>query len=610
MMKMVLELENEWVKLSIREDCSAEIVNKKTETQWKMGPVAWQDVSEITDNVVWTRNPRCWADYYIGRFKAVREGDDLIISVFGPPWTEPRGSFRARWSLDGDDVKLQISDIDESLPSLNFPPPIESASLVIPDKIGKWVRDEGVSMDCRFITQNNGMNMRWIGGLAEDEQQGWLVIFEENYEHMGCYLNGHLVTPTYFKTKGQWHKSRSVRYCFTENGYVGQAKRFRRHAKELGLFRTLEEKCAENPDLKRMLGGRIVSFFQCSTNRNANAEAFYQTPKGEEGLEVKITHADAKQAIALAKEWGMKRGLFNLRGTFAGGYDDRHPDIWPPEPALGTIDELKEILSQEGPYLAALHDNYQDIYQQSPSFPEGVIQTKDNHLMWGGYWHGGLTYIICSKEQEKYARRNWEQLKTLGLKAHFVDTLSCPRFYECYHPDHPLTMDECRESKVSLMEFFKGQGIVFGSEESADYGLAHFDWLENRHTHVPHESIPLWPLVFHDAAFYARYSTDGTAGGEPVSQLENWLWGYMNYWPVNDLVSWPEQEDAFKASLDLDDFHARIGMDEMMTHRYLQDGLVEQTEFSSGVRVTANFSDEMRVVDGHEIQAKGHLVQG
>ncbi|NOU36162.1 MAG: hypothetical protein HOO88_05290 [Kiritimatiellaceae bacterium] len=610
-MKNILVLDNEFLKLTVHADCSGEILNKKTGQLWKMGPVAWQDTSEINEDVVWTRNPRFWCDYFIGRFQAKRDGDDLIVGVFGPPWTELRGTFRARWRLDGEDIKLQITDIDEALPSLNFPPPIVSASLVIPDGVGKWIRKGSPGMECRFMAQNNGLNMRWFGGLADDEKQGWQVIFDENYEHIGCYQNSLLIMPTFLKSKGHWLPSRSVRYCFTNGGYVGLAKRFRQYARERKIFRTLEEKIRENPDLKRMLGGRIVSFFQSCTDHATNAENFYQTPANAgDRLKVNMTHADAKKIVEQAKAWGMKKGLFNLRGTFAGGYDERHPDIWPPEPALGTMDELKGLMNQEGPYLAALHDNYQDIYKQSPSFPDGVIRTRAGHLMWGGHWHGGLTFIICSKEQERYARRNWEHLKTLNPKAHFIDTVSCVRFYECYDPDHPLTMDECRESKMAMMKFFKDQGVVLGSEEAGDFGMYHIDWLENRHTHVPHQSIPLWPLVFHDAAFYARYGTGGTGGGEPVSQLENWLWGYMNYWPAHDLASWPAKEKAFKASLALDDFHARIGMDEMTNHRYLQDGLVEQTEFSSGVSVIANFSNETRTVDGKEIPARGHLVLG
>ncbi len=612
-MKTAQHLENEHLDFTVYEDCSADMIVKATGRKWHIGPVAWQDVHEIIEDVVWTRNPRYWCDYFVGRFKATPEGDTLLIDVFGPPWIESRGQFRVRWGLDGEELTLQVFDIDERLPSLNFPPPVESESLVIPDEVGRWVKDDNVSMTCQFITQNNGLNMRWFGGLAENEKDGWMILCEENYVYMGAYLNGKTIIPTYLKSKSEWLPSRSVRYCFTDGGYVGLAKRFRRYMEDNKLFRKLDEKVDENPELKRMLGGRVISFFQSDTKRTFNDENFYsrlteEQKKVPEKLDVHITHDDAKKIIDMAKSWGMEKGLFNLRGSFPGGYDDRHPDIWPPEQALGTVDELKEIIQQDDPYLACLHDNYQDIYTQCPSFPEGVIRTRDGHLMHGGYWHGGQCFIVCSKEQRGYAERNWPQLSTLGMKAHFVDTLSCVRFYECHHPDHPMTMEECRQSKMKLMSFFKDQGLILGSEEAADFGLIWIDWLENRHIHTPGQSIPLWPLVFHDAAFYTRYPALGTSGGEPAGLLETMLWGYMPYWPAESLATWPEQEKAFKASLIADKVHARVGMDEMTNHQYHGDGMVEQTEFSSGVSIVANFADDPRDFDGKTIEKGGHLI--
>ncbi|MFP4380601.1 MAG: hypothetical protein ACLFUS_08870 [Candidatus Sumerlaeia bacterium] len=614
-MEAILTLENEFLQFKTFDDCSADIVDKQTGQRWHMGPVAWQDIHEIIEDVVWTRNPRYWCDYFIGRFKAEKQGDHLLISVKRPPHRDDDivGRFRVEWSLEGADLKLRIFDIDESLPSLNFPPHIESDSLVLPNEVGQWVRNAETSMTCKFITQNNGLNMRWFGGLAEGDQNGWMVICEENYVYMGAYQNGVNINPTYLKSKSEWLDSRSIRYSFTGNGYVGLAKRFRQYALDNKLFRRLDEKIADTPALERLLGGRVISFFQSSTERSRNKENFLQPLTQEERdaadrLEVKIPHADVLKIMEMAKSWGMKKGLFNLRGSFPGGYDDQHPDVWPPEPALGSIDELKQALQQPEPYLAALHDNYQDIYEQSPSFPHGVIRTRDGHLMHGGYWHGGQCYIICTKHQRPYAERNWEKLKTLGMTAHFVDTMSCVRFYECHDPDHPMVMEECRQNKLKLMQFFKEQNIVLGSEEAADFGMYYIDWLENRHMHTPHESIPLWPLVFHDAAFYTRYSTAGTSGGEPVDMLSNLLWGYMPYWPANDLASWPSQEAAFKASLDCDKWHGRVGMDDMTNHEYLDDGLVERTEFSSGVSMVANYSDEAREFNGKQIAPKGHLI--
>ncbi len=610
----IFTIENDFLKLEVAADSQTTIYDKQTGKVWATGPVAYQDRDEIVQDVVWTRCERVWADYFIGRFTAEKIDEQrLRINVMPPPWTDTCGSAVIRWELDGPELVLHIEDIDESLPSFNYPPAIESASLVMPSKVGQWLRANKPEMTCYFATQNNGLNMRWVGGLDADEQRGWMMIFENGFTDIGTYRNNLHITPTFLKAKSVWSGAHSVRYCFTDNGYVGLAKRFRRWAQDHGLWRSLQDKMEACPALKKLHGGRIVSMFQCSTKHTNITENNLNPVSSEErvadgDVEVRVSHADAAQIFAQAKAWGMDKGLFVLRGTFQGGYDDHHPDIWPPEQALGTVDELKNLVEQDGEYLAALHDNYQDIYTQSPTFPEGVIKTRTGDLMTGGPWHGGLCFITCTKKQRALAERNWPYLKTLGVSAHFVDTLSCVRFYECFDEDHPMTRDEDPDLKADLMQFFKDQDVVLGSEEAADFGVPYLDWLENRHTHVPHESIPLWSLVFHDAAFSARYGTAGTSGGKAVRQLENALWGYMSYWPANDLASWPQEEAEFKASLAIDALHKKIGAEDMTHHQYLDDGLVEQTTFANGVSVIANFADEPRTINGQTIPSEDYII--
>jgi hypothetical protein len=356
--------------------------------------------------------------------------------------------------------------------------------------------------------------------------------------------------------------------------------------------------------------------FQCSTTHTENSLNFYSEPSAEEvandgKVQVRVPHADAAEIIRLAKLWGMKKGIFCLRGTFKGGYDESHPDIWPPEPLLGTIDQLKGLVRHDGPYMTVLHDNYQDMYPRVKSFPQGVVQTRDGELMHGGHWHGGLCFIICPTQQRGYAERNWKDLRTLGLSGHFIDTAACAQFYECHHPEHPMNRTQDIESKLRLMAFYKENGIVLGSENAADFGMYHLDYLENRHERVPGVSIPLWPLVFHDTALYGRYGTSGTSGGGPVSQLENYLWGYHCYYPADNLAHWRGQEQAFKQTLALDQFHARVATARMTNHRYLTDDFqVEQTEFDCGVSVIANFADEPRTVDGRTVGARDKVILG
>lgn len=612
---MILKLENDSLRFELHEDSSSTILDKHNGAQWNMGPVAWEDVTQVSGHVVWPRQERVWADYEVCRFRLRKlDNGSIRVGVIPPPWRDVVGSFTAKWELEGRTLLLRVEEIDDSFPSLNYPPPIHSESLVIPDGVGLWEREAPTKMEAISRSQNSGLNMRWIGGLAENEDSGWMMLFEDGFEDSGVYQTGRNVMPTWFQSMNQWSPTRSVRYHFTSGGYVSMAKLFRSYAQEQRIFRTLEEKLEETPALRSLVGGRTISFYQAQTHHKSNDENFFApiTPEMEamDGkVEVLNSHADVAEAIRLAKEWGMNKGVFSLRGTFKGGYDELHPDIWPPEPALGSIGELQSIIDQDDAYLVVLHDNYQDMYPHSPSFPKGIIKTPEGKLMQGGHWQGGLCYIICSKEQLRYTERNWENVKSLNLRGYFADTIACVRFYECYDPEHPINRRQDRENKLELMKSIKNKGLVLGSEEASDFALYYIDFLENRHTHTPGKSVPLWPLVFHDAAIYSRYTSNGTSGGDPAEELETALWGYAQYWACNTLEDWRSREQAFKASLSYDELHARLATSEMLNHRYLgEDRLVEQTEFSCGISVLANFSGENRRVDSTEVPAQSYRI--
>ena len=87
------------------------------------------------------------------------------------------------------------------------------------------------------------------------------------------------------------------------------------------------------------------------------------------------------------------------------------------------------------------------------------------------------------------------------------------------------------------------------------------------------------------------------------------MWGYAKMWPVGNLDNWRRRREQFKESLEVDAWHARIGLDEMTNHRYLtEDCLLEQTEFSSGVAVQVNFANEPRIHEGMTIPARSYHI--
>ena len=609
----LLHLDNEHLSFRLNADASGELVDRETDTVWRMTRTAVQETGPIvkSDEAIFYRVPRAYAEEYAGHFRGERQGDAIRFVLLGRLGKE-MGSFVCRFRLDGPWLEVRVEDIDAALPSLIFPPPFESESLVIPAGIGQWIREARPMR--LFHTAFGSLSMRWFGGLRGDD--GWIGILAEGHTDAGVHLIGLNASPGWLKSHGEWRGPRAVRYRLTKGRYVGQAKVFREWAKEHRLYRSLAEKIDEVPRVASLIGGRILSFNEA---RTVHREPFEQLGKPVPHdlapyvgrVKVFFTHADAARVVSDARELGMVRGLVNVRGWLNGGYDETHPDVWPPEAALGTPDELAALLNQE-PFVGVLLDNYQDIYEGSPSFPEGAMRLPGGELAFGGVWAGGQAYLVCSRAALDYARRNWEQLRTLRPGGMFIDTTTASPLYECYDPDHPLTRADDERHKVELLRLYRSEGMMVGSEESRDFGVDAVDWLENRHAHHPGESIPLWPLVYHDAVVCCRYCDP--AGPDPSGRgAPNWLadmlWGYALHWRAGSPETWQSRRDDFRASLQVDAWHARVGRDKMVAHHFpAEDSLVELAEFSSGALIAANFSGEPRQVEGRDVPAGGYAL--
>ena len=160
-----------------------------------------------------------------------------------------------------------------------------------------------------------------------------------------------------------------------------------------------------------------------------------------------------------------------------------------------------------------------------------------------------------------------------------------------------------------MLKYYKDEGIVIGSENAGDFGMAYLDFLENRHSRVPGKTIPIWPLVYHDAAFCARYPGGNTSTVGEAGDMLDILWGYNVMWATGDFNNWKNSHEAFKKSLFVDTFHEKIATAEMTNHKFHGADLqVEQTEFSTGLSVLANFAGAPRTVEGKTVPANDYLI--
>lgn len=600
--------QNDFLTIAVHADASAVIRDLRTGADWRMGRVAFQEEGPIDVGHVWLRNERSICEEFPGRFQGVAEGEFCRFTLLGREG-QPLGTFRCRFRLDGPWFECKIAEIDESLPSLVFPTPIVSDSLVLPQGAGRLIRKPIAGR--WFWTFPAHLNMRWFGGLRGDH--GWLAVVDEGYQDAGVLAANLSVTTGWLKSLGAWNNFRTIRYRFVRGGYVELAKAYRAYAVEKGLFKSLAEKAQNTPALADLMGGRAVFFWQARTMHPERPEEQLQPATGAaapSGLKVNLTHADVlKLAGEIRQEEGIK-GLVALCGWIRGGFDESHPDIWPPEPALGSVDELRKIMELPSPFVGALHDNYQDIYRQCPSWPDGVIRMRSGALMPGGYWSGGQAYILNPRNGVAYARRNWEKVKTLNLRALYCDTATGVQFYESYEPGNTLTRAQDEACKKELLGFFKAQGLVLGSEYGSDFGVPYTDFFLVQHAHVPGETIPLWALVFHDAVI--SYTATGGSAATPEQLRREWLiqmlWGYQVRWYFASAEEWHRHRDAFRESFMVDRWHARTGAVEMLSHRFLGDG-VEETVFANGLAIRVNLTGEERVVDGERLPALGCAIR-
>ena len=151
---------------------------------------------------------------------------------------EPRGAFRIQVNLAGPWLEFRLIEIDESLPSLTFPPPIENDSLVLPFGVGRWIRKPLEGRE--FYPFFSRLNMRWFGGMRGDN--AWMAIFpESNFADSGGMLAQLAISPVWLKSFGKWSEPRAVSYRFLRGGYQQLAMAYRAWAMENGLHRDLTE---------------------------------------------------------------------------------------------------------------------------------------------------------------------------------------------------------------------------------------------------------------------------------------------------------------------------------------------------------------------------------
>ena len=317
--------------------------------------------------------------------------------------------------------------------------------------------------------------------------------------------------------------------CLGKGDLAVLADAYRVRARALGYRVTWDEKLKVRPQAARLFGACNVKLWTALA-RHIDKEGV------EQKVEVCWSFDEAARiAEHLKNDVRLQDVLFHLGGWTRYGYDCRHPDIQPANPECGGDAGLADCARrvQAAGYLFCLHDNYQDMYRDAPSFNEACLQKNpDGSSAMGGVWLGGQAYLTCAREALRLAQRP-ENLPWVSQAFHpdlyFIDTTYAAGPQECSDPRHPLTKQDDIRWKAALSDYARDVVGLFGSECGREWAVPHADFFEGLasvggqyyHMLKPAELggtvVPFFDMIFHDCiAIHGKYGYDPVDMGEQV----------------------------------------------------------------------------------------------
>ena len=543
---------------------------------------------------------------------------------------------RMTWLLPAFDMKVQTAvELDGSSPELTvtlsaegnlrsplrFPHPFVSDAgtyLVVPmnEGISYPVDDETIKPRRLVAYGGHGICMGFWG--VTDGERGHMAIIETPDDaaiRIGR-IDGRLcIAPEWDSQKGRFGYARRLRYVLIDKGgHVAICKRYRKHAKKVGLLKTLAQKRKENANVDSLIGAVNVWCWQ------RNALAFVREMKSLGIDRILWSHRQSPDVITAMNEMG---------GILTSRYDI-YQDLMDPQ-------VVKEKLRRRP---------HRDWTQAG--WPKDIM--LDAKGDWRRGWRvkakDGNMYacgVLCDKRAPGYAReRVPAELKTHPYRSRFIDTTTASPWRECYHPDHPMTRSESRHWKMELLRFMSEEmKLVTASETGHEAAAPFVHYFEGMLSLGPYRvpdagrkmmevwnevpervakfqvghryRLPLWELVYHDCVvaqwYWGDYNNKLPALWDKRDLL-NILYGTPPMFMFNQQI-WKKNRARFVQSYkNVCPVVRAVGYAEMTDHRFLtSDRDVQQTTFANGVTITVNFGDKpYRLPDGTGVATMGHCV--
>lgn len=415
----------------------------------------------------------------------------------------------------------------------------EAGCLYVPHRLGIEVpAGKGLPHDARWRTYD-GLSMAMCGAVKEGSA---LLV---NWDNVDTRLTASTTWPDLALVPGRRACDVSLAidaaagectiHPLGRGGYVEIARAYRPLAKAKGWLATWAEKRERFPSVDRLFGASNFKPFVLS--RVMPGSRF-----SRDGKEHSHRSFTFDEVAACAEHWRndleIDRAYVVLAGWINGGYDVRHPDVLPAAPECGGNQGLAEAARRIKAcgYLFGLHDNYQDMYEDAPSWGQQWLNKNSRGVAKkGGNWNGGQAWQVCAVKQVELAARPETNLPKIaelfGPTIYFIDTVFAWPLVTCEDPAHPMTRHDDLVWKSKLCLLAKRYFGLFGSEEGREWAVPCADYLEGIFGHQtdspPGDVIPLFPLVYSDCVQIMTHQGNRIGPGDEKKMADHVLFAEM-----------------------------------------------------------------------------------
>jgi len=510
-----------------------------------------------------------------------------------------------------------------SLPG-SFVPDDPDHHLLLPIMQGMLWDGRGPAFDLvRAEGSHLGFSMAFVGALSS---RGGLLVTAETRDDLRWWFGkdtaGRIwATPIQIASMGALHYRRVARIVVTDADIVSVAKAYRARVQERRRFISWAEKLEERPQLERIFGSLMTFIGYCQDD------------------------TDYVVACEKLRAYGFDRALVYPVRFSTHGSDIQMGGRPAIDLSTETVAAIKGLGYDVAPW-SWLNEAQDDGTPRTRAMYRMSAQGErlDGWAIDAQQWHP-----VCSSfipDQQRRALRG-----TLSdLTWDHFDVLACAPVSECFARDHaghsgrPLTHSEDRAAIRRAFLADQAAGLVVSSENFNDAYSLEYD-LGSVKAWPQYGPWPFWPvpltmLVYHDSLIHAWWEvhnynspwfsrTKSSApffeygGGRPrlMAALDALMGCPPDVFPFGAQYGWtgrgtetylyrhrfedPEVQIALREALPVAKLHRRIGKCEMVHFRILsEDGYVQESAFSDGTRVIANFSRD--VVGGQ--RGIGHVV--